>query len=315
MALLCYKFGKNVDFITLFVACSLQSERVFLKNLLLFATMCIFCLVMRNKPSIEIVRDAVKALLVDLNDLKQECVGQMENFPEGHLRTVLNNGIFRYFHITEKGDSIGAYIPKKDVAIAQGLAQKDYCRKLLEVLNRLTFASENFLKTLSLEELEAYLQNLHPARKQLLEPLWLDDDVFVQQWSSADFRPLDFAADAPEFFSPAGVRVRSKSEVMIASTLERLLIPYRYEQPVKLKGLGVVHPDFICLKKSSRREIIWEHFGRMDDPDYAEKATRKIHCYEKSGFYPGENFLFTMETTNCPLSTRTVEKYVKAFCL
>lgn len=239
----------------------------------------------------------------------------MENFPEGHLRVVLNKGIFRYFQITEKGDSIGAYIPKKNVAIAQGLVQKDYCRKLLEVLNRLALASENFRNTLSLETLETYLQNLHPARKQLLEPLWLNDDDFVQQWCAADYCPLDFTVDAPEFFSPAGVRVRSKSEVMIASTLERLQVPYRYEQPVKLKGLGVVHPDFICLKKSSRREIIWEHFGMMNDPDYAEKAIKKIHCYGKSGFYPGENFLFTMETTNCPLSTRIVEKYVKVLCL
>ena len=46
------------------------------------------------------------------------------------------------------------------------------------------------------------------------------------------------AADAPLLETSRGERVRSKSEVIIADTLDRLKIPYRYEFPHQLKVTG-----------------------------------------------------------------------------
>lgn len=70
----------------------------------------------------------------------------------------------------------------------------------------------------------------------------------------------------------------------------------KYEFPLKLKGYGIVYPDFTLLDVKHRREIYWEHFGMMDNPEYAYKAVLKLETYMKNGFYPGKNLLLTFET-------------------
>ena len=65
-------------------------------------------------------------------------------------------------------------------------------------------------------------------------------------------------------------------------------MPYRYEFPIKLKsesGTGrkvsevTFYPDFLCLNLRTREEFCWEHFGLMDDEEYANNAAGKINHY------------------------------------
>ena len=82
-------------------------------------------------------------------------------------------------------------------------------------------------------------------------------------------------------------RVRSKSEVIIADTLARHGVPYRYEYPLKLKSgrdgaFRTIHPDFLCLNVRTRAEFYWEHFGLMDDPDYLERTLAFIRLFKCS---------------------------------
>ena len=102
---------------------------------------------------------------------------------------------------------------------------------------------------------------------------------------------------------------------MIADKLYMLGIPYRYEFPVKVKGYGIVYPDFLLLNKRTREEYLLEHFGMIDKPDYANKATRKIHLYANSGYVVGKNLLLSWETSDIPMDMRTVEKMVTASLL
>ena len=59
--------------------------------------------------------------------------------------------------------------------------------------------------------------------------------------------------------------------------------------------------------------IYWEHDGKMDDSAYAKSAVRKIDTYQKNGIYPGENLILTFETSDIPLSTRTIQEMVRRF--
>ena len=100
--------------------------------------------------------------------------------------------------------------------------------------------------------------------------------------------------------------MRSKSEVIIADLLGREKIPYRYEYPVKIKGWGKVYPDFTVLNVKKRKEMYWEHFGMMDDPEYVEKAVQKIEMYQKNGIYPGEHLIITYETRNVQINQKSI---------
>lgn len=106
--------------------------------------------------------------------------------------------------------------------------------------------------------------------------------------------------------------MRSKSEVIIADTLFRHNIPYRYEFPITLKrsnsddirrdfGSSItLYPDFLCLNTRTRTEFYWEHFGLMDDPAYSNNAAGKLRLYTENGILAGRNLIITMETQTEP---------------
>ena len=107
--------------------------------------------------------------------------------------------------------------------------------------------------------------------------------------------------------------MRSKSEVLIANTLKKKGIPYRYECPLKLKQGEVFYPDFTILDIKERKEIYWEHFGLMDEHDYRERSFSKIAKYEANGMFMGDRLIFTFETARQPLGTTTIERLIDKY--
>ena len=152
-----------------------------------------------------------------------------------------------------------------------------------------------------------------PARQKLITPVTLTDLQYAEAWQNVTWHPLPFAEDAAEYFTANGERVRSKSEVIIADTLNRHKVPYRYEFPLELKNGDIYHPDFLCLNLRTRQEYIWEHFGMMDRPDYAERTVRKFKVFGENKILPGKRLLFTMETVESPLNSRQVEGLINEF--
>ncbi len=92
----------------------------------------------------------------------------------------------------------------------------------------------------------------------------------------------------------AGHMVRSKSELIIANLLHREGISYKYEDVLDgLAAPGRVHPDF-TFTDAAGDQVVWEHLGMMDDPDYVRGWTWKREWYAKNGFVAGKT-LFTTE--------------------
>jgi hypothetical protein len=81
-----------------------------------------------------------------------------------------------------------------------------------------------------------------------------------------------------------GLAVRSKSEVVVADTLQSLGISYEYEQPL----YSVSNPDDFRLPDftvSFEGDIFyWEHLGMLSVPSYKEAWERKRQWYEENGF-------------------------------
>ena len=88
-------------------------------------------------------------------------------------------------------------------------------------------------------------------------------------------------------------------------------VPYQYEAPLRLKGIGTVRPDFRCFNVRRRKVIYWEHLGKMGDPEYASEALRKMQAYTASGFHIADNLIVTEETADFPLTPTTVEYWIR----
>ena len=100
--------------------------------------------------------------------------------------------------------------------------------------------------------------------------------------------------------------------MIIADTLKRYDIPYRYEYPVELSD-KTFHPDFLCLNLRTRQEFIWEHFGMMDSPEYLEKAIPKILIYNENNYFLGKNLIITMETQHNGIKTQQLEMLIETY--
>ena len=96
---------------------------------------------------------------------------------------------------------------------------------------------------------------------------------------------------------------------MIAMNLYMEKIAYRYECELKI-GKAVFYPDFTILHPLTGKEIYWEHFGKMDLPEYAKNAADKLHMYARNGIYPGDRLITTYETMEQPLDTAIVQKLI-----
>ena len=269
----------------------------------------------------------------------------LKKAPEGSLRVSKSHGAVQYYHKTNINEKNGRYLDSAHREVAQKLAQKAYNLKLVPVIKKelaLLQAALSKIREISQggEIPLNVLDQVNPDSRALITTATLTDAQYAAAWLSQKYKGKPFQPDAQEFYAAGGIRVRSKSEVIIADTLTRLGIPYLYEFPLTLKigGRGVgdsrnaggkttepraqspgsrhsitVYPDFLCLNLRTRQEFIWEHFGLMDDPEYSEKFVQKIHTYGENGILPGKNLIFTTETEKEQLDTRNVEDLIKIF--
>ena len=145
------------------------------------------------------------------------------------------------------------------------------------------------------------LKQWEEEKQQLKEKMW-----------SMVMKSYDESMDDEEgVFTEKDEKVRSKSEKIIADKLNLMGIPYIYELPLHLDGLGYIKPDFTALNPDTREECIWEHFGMRENPEYASKAMNKLNVYARNGYTVGDNLIITMEGQSQPLNTRNLDKVIR----
>ncbi len=112
-------------------------------------------------------------------------------------------------------------------------------------------------------------------------------------WMEAEYATNPMHPEALRYKTTLGTMVRSKSELNIANTLERLGVPYRYEQKTYIDN-RFVYPDFTILLPDGN-SLIWEHNGLMEDEQYANRSRTKTQEYEAAGFRQHKNLIITYE--------------------
>ena len=242
--------------------------------------------------------------------LKEEKEKMLKGAPEGYLRVCQSRNKIQYYERTNPKDFSGTYINDVNMKIAYQLAQKDYDQKILRAIEKELKAIQRYKEAYPNKTIEQIYDSLHPARQRLILPIRESDEEFIAHWENVEYKGKDFFYDTSEHYTAKGERVRSKSEVIIADALNRAGIPYRYEYPLYIKGLEYINPDFTILDVKRRKEIIWEHLGLMDKPEYAENNVYKINCYERSGYHMGDNLICTFETKQNPLNQKLVKEII-----
>ncbi len=211
-----------------------------------------------------------------------------------------------------KKDKFGVYIPASEKKLVADLAQKDYNREFLRLATKELKGIEKSIRALSAPGADDAYQKASTTRKELIMPYIITDEMFVKGWLDNKPGESGLMPEGRIYDTRRGEKVRSKSESIIADILYDLGIPYHYEKPLCLKNGRIRYPDFTLLDIPSRTEIYFEHFGKLEEWDYACDAMAKIEEYKQNGIFLGKNLIFTYETSNYPLSANATREMLQA---
>ncbi|MBR6256868.1 MAG: hypothetical protein IKR23_05760 [Lachnospiraceae bacterium] len=246
-----------------------------------------------------------------LEDVINKAKVEAETFPEGYLRISANQGRIRFYHCTN--DRYGMYIHKDNLQLARQLAQKAYQKTVMQKAESRLKQISKILRDYADDEIEQMYLSLHAERQVLITPVEPTMKQLLDCWTNETYKGKEFQEGAMVILSEKGERVRSKSEKILADYFFRNNIPYKYEKPLLLQGYGTVYSDFTLFSPKLRKEIYWEHEGRMDDPVYARSAVKKIYGYEQNGIFEGERLILTYETEETVINTRDIERKLDRF--
>lgn len=239
----------------------------------------------------------------------------LKRAPQGKLRISNTRSGPQYYYRRLENEKTGIYLPKKEITLVRRLGQKDYDQRTLKSIENEIKAIRKFLNQYPCPAAEEVYLHMPESRRGLVNPLEMTDEMFVEEWLSQEHDRKDPPDPENGFPTKHGEIVRSKSEWIIASLLEDYNVPFRYEAPIYLEDMGIIHPDFTVLNIRLRKVRYWEHEGMMDNPDYAEYAIRRERAYIRNGFYPGDDLILTSETRTQPLNPDLVKKMIEKYCL
>lgn len=210
----------------------------------------------------------------------------------------------------------GRGVSKKKRTYACKLCARKYYEALVGYLKKLKRASkayefaEKSQANLILNEMHADIEYA-----SLLKEYFQDSfDSACLNWDKRKYDSNLLFIEDKKVHTLSGVMVRSKSEMIIADALTRHNIPFRYECPLELNGFKF-YPDFTILVPKNHKEIIWEHFGLMDDKKYRAGVWHKLDELAECGYIMGYDFIYTMESGNHPLDTFAVEDMIQRYLL
>lgn len=283
----------------------------------------------------------LKSILVPLRQrllfISKQAQTDLARSPEGSLDISHTRGFTQYRHRLTNRQVL--YLGKDESSLAMRLAQKSYARMILSEAGKEITAIDKALVAfekcgdnglsssalsicepkshslhlpafhLGLQGIESIYNNLPEEKRKLVTPYVVPTAEFVVEWESNKVESGQIFGQGALYQTERGENVRSKSEVIIADKLFHAGIPYKYEQPFETAS-GYLYPDFTVLRTSTRDEIVWEHFGLMDNVDYCNRCIKKLNAYSQEGIFPGKGMIATFETSSSPLNIRQIDQII-----
>lgn len=252
----------------------------------------------------------IEQMLTEI-ELKRKTVNiELSESPKGRLIQTINNGRPVIVCVTGRGNSRKRRHITRDRQLQVRLARRGILEEELRMLE---------LRLGVLEQARSKLAELKdPDMKRFaIERYgWLSSEEIEaccfpkpgHEWENEPYEKLAYRTGELKHITSRGLRVRSKSELLIAETLYRYDLPFRYEQ-VYRSGSISVSADF-TIRRADSKVFIWEHEGLINRRSYIEWQRKKAELYASIGFYPWDNMIVTYDTEDGNIDLRIVESQI-----
>lgn len=214
--------------------------------------------------------------------------------PTGTLRYRVMNGHVRYFRYNPVTKKV-TYLRDSDRDLVYSLKQRRLLEEAIHTMEKNLKVEENLLKSYQPYDPVSCQARLGKVYQDAPELFHEKNGKHTKKESHQNpYRQEDLIHK-----TSFGMVCRSKSEAMIADLLYKAGIPFRYEARLVLYDewgeKHVYYPDF-TIELPDGSVMYWEHFGRMDLPDYRQKNFKRLANYHYNGIYPPNNLIITMES-------------------
>lgn len=234
---------------------------------------------------------------------------QLGALPKGGLNIYFRDGKENYFiSNTVDGKRIRKIINKNPKLIQQ-LAMKKFLEAKLPILKKNLAATKIFAEQIEDDSTDYVLGKL---------PKWMQALVFKEfeaevdkeklSWEKQPYNMSDYMPERKTHTTSRGLKVRSKSEVLICEAFYRNNIAFRYEQILEINGISFI-PDF-TIRRDDGKMVFWEHAGRTDNKDYINKHFRKMLTYIENGLTPWNNLIVTYDDEEGNINMNIIESEI-----
>ena len=231
--------------------------------------------------------------------------------PEGKLSHSVRNGrdVYRvlrdgkYVSVNRKKEK--DYLDKLIVRSTLECRLRDE-KKLLEI----ALSIEEKYKKLKLEY-DEYLSK-HLDFENVLKDYYNENDEKYENLLEPDAHIEPHFKENLKIRTIDGTCVRSKSECMIYNALHDNGFTFKYERATKASD-KIYLSDFAIVHPKTKKLIIWEHLGMLDNPEYLRSSIEKIINYVKAGYIPGVNLIITYETKDKVLDSQEILKVIDLY--
>ncbi|MBQ3123707.1 MAG: hypothetical protein IJC14_06065 [Firmicutes bacterium] len=281
------------------------------------------------------IKNESKILMIQLQQVRRE----LEKCPPGKLdREVRGNGI-RYVHVFKAG---GKHIRKgitRNADMIRKLARKKYLETLCEFIEREINVISNYEKDHVEINADLVLDHLPDLYKGLPEEYFLNssfetDGIVSREeksskdivrmvksvealrlWENAAYERATYREDEKKHTTTRGLKVRSKSEMLIAQILYGFddMLAFRYEEVVYI-GERKIIPDFVIMTKNGKK-YYWEHAGLINNPEYLRRHMQKLELYARAGITMWNNLIVTYDDAEGNLDATIIEGLIRTIIL
>ena len=238
---------------------------------------------------------------------------ELTQLPEGYMTRTSSHGKTVFYQILK--DSEGKRFRRmiKEECSVGSFLRKEHLKAERALLLREKAVLEETLRQLPKEGFEDVTRGLirkHPWLsadwiKAAERPTAWDDSG----WASESYEAFDGWPEEKNHFTSWGLKLRSKSEVLIAEALRKHGIPFRYEQVLQI-GYATYAPDFTILRPDGSI-VYWEHAGMMRQEKYYRNHLRRMDAYHSVGIDPWNNLIVTYDYADGNIDMREIEMLIQ----
>ncbi len=267
-------------------------------------------------------------LLTFLKKIADSVNHELKEAPDGKLSAEKAGKKSRLFlDVTEKGQRRRKVITKEADIIVR-LARKEYLRILRETVETDIRLLEHIKKRYEDPTPQSVISKMKETYRQLPEEYFFipisqtykwdrscDGDGScnpadpIAAWACEPYEQSTYKPEKKIHMTSRGIRVRSKSELIIAETLYAEGVPFRYEEILTI-GTRRFAPDF-TIKRHDGALIYWEHCGMPDNQAYMASHREKLRNYETAGIVPWKNLIVTYDEPDGTINIEIIKSEIQ----